>query len=505
MHIDLTIERWNPNYRNAFFELNRAWIEADYPLEEIDINVLSDPEIHILSDGGSILSAIAGEEVVGVVALRAVGAHEFELTKMAVDVPWRGRGVGKQLLRAALDEARALGAHRVILYSNTQTSGPAVALYRKMGFQEIPLEAGKYKRADIKMERTLNTIPIRKTAKSRLPETDLSKLTFGTIVSDHMLVADYKNGAWQPPEITPYENLSLPPSTMALHYGQIVWEGMKAFRLKDGGVSIFRIGRHAQRINRSLVRMAMPTMPDGYFENCVRALVALDRDWVPGSPGSALYIRPLVFATDAMYGVKISDTYRFVIFTGPVPPFYANPLKVKVEEKFIRAAHGGTGAAKCAGNYGGALYPAKLAREAGFDQIIWTDLSPELNIEESGTMNVMFVIDGKVVTPGLSDTTLDGITRDSILALAPELGYAAEQRPVSAFELVEAHKRGVLQEAFGAGTAAVTIPFELIQVKEHALKLAPVQPDFFSVRVRELLNEIRTGQRPDTHHWNTVL
>jgi branched-chain amino acid aminotransferase len=320
-----------------------------------------------------------------------------------------------------------------------------------------------------------------------------------------MLLADYKNGAWQNPLIQPYENLSLPPSTMALHYGQIVWEGMKAFRLADGRASIFRIERHAQRINRSLVRMAMPTMPDGYFEACVRALVALDSDWVPSGPGSALYIRPLVFASDAMYGVKISDTYRFVIFTGPVPPFYPNPLKVKVEEKFIRAAKGGTGAAKCAGNYGGSLYPARLAREEGFDQIIWTDRSPELNIEESGTMNVMFVLNGKLVTPGLSDTTLDGITRDSILKLAGELGYETEERRISAFELVDAHKRGALQEAFGVGTAAVTAPFELIQVQEHKLTLQPVQPDFFAVRVRELLQEIRTGQRPDTHHWNTIL
>ncbi|TNE69220.1 MAG: branched-chain amino acid aminotransferase [Bacteroidetes bacterium] len=505
MHLDITIDRWKPQYREAFWQLNREWIEADYPLEEVDINVLQNPEIHILSDGGSILSAVSNGQVAGVVALRPAGNNVLELTKMAVAVPWRGRGIGKQLLQAALEEARQLGAGRVILYSNTRTSARAVRLYRKMGFREIPLETGIYQRADIKMELTFDTIPVRKTAKSRLPETDLEKLTFGTIVSDHMLVADYKNGAWQRPEIVPYENLSLPPATMALHYGQIVWEGMKAFRLADSGVSVFRIDRHARRINRSLQRMAMPAMPEAYFRECIRSLVSLDAGWVPGASGAALYIRPLIFASDAMYGVKISDTYRFIVFTGPVPPFYPNPLKVKVEEKFIRAAPGGTGAAKCAGNYGGSLYPASLAKAAGFDQILWTDGSPELNIEESGTMNVMFVLDGKLVTPPLSDTILDGITRDSILALAPELGMPAEERTISAFELVEAHRKGLLQEAFGVGTAAVTAPFELIQVQEHTLPLPPVGPDTFAVRVRELLQEIRTGLRPDPFQWNTIV
>ena len=506
MHLDdVKIEHWKPEYQEAFFRLNREWIEVDYPLEDLDIKVLSNPEIHILSGGGSILSAIAGKQVVGVVALRSVGEKEFELTKMAVDVPWRGRGIGKLLMRAAIQEARALGAYRVILYSNTRTSGPAVQLYRKMGLTEIPLEQGIYQRADIKMELQLNSIPIQKTTKSRLQDTDFDHLVFGETVADHMLVADYRNGAWQPPLIKPYENLILPPTTMALHYGQIVWEGMKAFRQTDGHVSVFRIDRHAVRLNRSLKRMAMPPMDADYFENCIRSLVALDAAWVPSSPGSALYIRPLIFATDAKYGVKISETYRFVVFTGPVPPYYPNPLKIKVEEHFMRATKGGTGAAKCAGNYGGSLYPAQLAREEGFDQIIWTDGSPELNIEESGTMNVMFVLDGKLVTPPLSDTTLDGITRDSILRLAPGLGYKVEERRISAFELAEAHEKGTLEEAFGVGTAAVTAPFELIRFQGKDLVLPAVQPDSFAVRVRELLQEMRTGRLPDSQQWNTVL
>lgn len=501
----IRIERWTPDYREAFFNLNRAWIEADYPLEQVDIDVLSNPESHILSGGGSILSAVAEDRVVGVVALRPKGSAEFELTKMAVDVPWRGRGIGRLLMEAAIREGEALGARRIILYSNTNTSGPAVELYRKMGFQEIPLEQGVYKRANIKMEKMLQAIPITKTAHSRLAETDFDRLVFGETVSDHMLTAEYRDGGWTDPQIVPYADLVLPPSLMGLHYGQIVWEGMKAFRQANGRPAIFRVDRHALRLNRSLKRMAMPPMPAEYFDACIRTLVALDAAWVPASPGSALYIRPIIFAADARFGMKISDTYRFITFTGPVPPYYAKPLKVKVEERFVRAAPGGTGAAKCAGNYGGSLYPTQLAREAGFDQVIWTDGSPELNLEESGTMNVMFRLNGKIVTPPVSDTILDGITRDSILTLARDMGYATEERRISALELVEAHRSGTLEEAFGVGTAAVTAPIELIQVQEHALQLAPVNENSFALRAKKHLEGIRSGTEPDTHGWNTVV
>ncbi|MEQ1744328.1 MAG: branched-chain amino acid aminotransferase [Saprospiraceae bacterium] len=501
----IKIEHWAPEYREAFFNLNRAWIEVDYPLEQVDIDVLSNPESHILSGGGSILSALDGETVVGVVALRPAGDKQYELTKMAVDVPWRGRGIGRLLMEAAIREGEALGADRIILYSNSNTSGLAVELYRKMGFQEIPLEQGVYKRANIKMEKTIQPISIQKTAHSRLSETNFDHLVFGETMSDHMLLSDYRDGAWTQPQIVPFADLSLSPSVMAMHYGQIVWEGMKAFRQASGRPAIFRIDRHAIRLNRSLKRMAMPEMPTEYFDACVRALISLDADWTPASPGAALYIRPLVFASDARFGMRVSDTYRFVIFTGPVPPYYAKPLKVKVEERYIRAARGGTGAAKCAGNYGASLYPTQLAREAGFDQVIWTDGSPELYLEESGTMNVMFLLDGKIVTPPLSDSILDGITRDSILTLAADMGYATEERRISALELVEAHRAGKLQEAFGVGTAAVTAPIELVQVREHALQLAPVTDDSFAVRVKKRLEDIRSGAMADTHRWNTVV
>ncbi|MCB0573678.1 MAG: branched-chain amino acid aminotransferase [Saprospiraceae bacterium] len=504
MHIDIQISNWSPAFKDAFFRLNREWIEADYPLEPLDIAVLSDPDAHILAGGGSILAAVANEEVVGVVALRPIGECIFELTKMAVDVPWRGRGVGKMLMKAALREAKQLGAHKVILYSNTKTSGPAVQMYRKTGFREIPLERGLYERADIKMEYPIEKIPVQKTLHSRLPAPDPEQIKFGEIVSDHMLIADYRDGAWQTPQIVPFANLDIPPHTLALHYGQLVWEGMKAFRQADGHVAIFRIPKHVERINRSLHRMAMPPIPAGLFEDSVRALVEVDAAWVPSSPAS-LYIRPLVYATDAQFGVKISETYRMIIFTGPVPVYYAKPLRVKVEETYIRAAPGGTGAAKCAGNYGGALYPSQLAREEGFDQVLWTDRSPECYIEESGTMNVMFVIGDRLITPPLTDTILEGITRDSILTLAADMGVQIEVRRIGAGELLEAYQRGELLEGFGVGTAAVTAPFELIRFREHDMRLPAVQPDSFSVRVGRMLQEIRTGRREDVHGWNTIV
>ncbi|MCC6460435.1 MAG: branched-chain amino acid aminotransferase [Saprospiraceae bacterium] len=506
MHPDIRLSTWKPEFKDAFFRLNQAWIEAaGYALEPVDLAVLSDPDTHILAPGGSILAASEQGQVIGVVALRPAGERCFELTKMAVDIPWRGRGIGRQLMLAALQEARQLGARRVVLYSNTGTSGPAVQLYRKLGFREIQLEQGIYKRADIKMELLLDTLPVQKTSRSRLPDTDLNHLSFGETVSDHMLIADYIDGAWQNARIQPFGNLEMPPNMLALHYGQLVWEGMKAFRLADGRVSVFRIPKHAERLNRSLRRMAMPPVPEEFFEDCIRSLVSVDADWTPSAPGTSLYIRPLVYATDARFGVKISETYRMVVFTGPVPMYYPTPLKVKVEERFTRAAKGGVGAAKCAGNYGGALYPSQLAREAGFDQVLWTDGSSDLYLEESGTMNLMFVIDGVVVTPPLSDTILEGITRDSILLLARQLGYRTEERRISAHELVAAHARGILQEGFGAGTAAVTAPFELIGVGEQDLWLPEAGAGSFSVKVRALLQEIRTGLRPDEYGWNTVV
>ncbi|MFN7120056.1 MAG: branched-chain amino acid aminotransferase, partial [Saprospiraceae bacterium] len=291
----------------------------------------------------------------------------------------------------------------------------------------------------------------------------------------------------------------------ALHYGQSVFEGMKAFRMVDGNVSIFRMDKHYDRFQKSLERMAMADVPYELFTEGIKTLIQLDAAWVPNTEGSSLYIRPFAFASEEVFGAKPSDEYQFIIFSGPVGPYYPKPLRVKVEDHYIRAAKGGTGFAKCAGNYGGAFYPAALARQAGFDQVLWTDGSPELNIEESGTMNVFFLIGDTLVTPPLSDTILDGVTRDSYLLLGRELGYHVEERTISAFELAEAHQKGQLKEAFGAGTAAVAAPIASIHIKGTDYNLPSYHENSLCMRAKKRLTDIRTGAAEDIYGWNTII
>ena len=349
------------------------------------------------------------------------------------------------------------------------------------------------------------TIPVRKTTHSRIHEVDFDNLEFGKYVSDHMLVCDYTNGEWQTPQILPYSNLSLAPSALALHYGQTVFEGMKAFRMSDGRINIFRMERHYERFVRSLERMCMQVLPKEIFVEGLLQLIALDKAWVPSEPGSALYLRPFMIASEARFGVKISDEYRFIIFTGPVPSLYTEPIKVKVETNYIRAAKGGTGFAKCGGNYGGAYYPTRQARMEGYDQILWTDAKENKFIEESGMMNVMFVINDTLVTPPLSDTILDGITRDSLLTLAKEMGCKTEERPIAVAELEKAFQHGTITEAFGAGTAAVVAPIKTININGTDLQLPEYGPKKILFRLKHRLEKIRSGQEPDMHEWNFIL
>ncbi len=341
--------------------------------------------------------------------------------------------------------------------------------------------------------------------KSRLSLVDFNNLGFGTYVSDHMLVANYSKGKWHNAEIVPYANLTLAPSTLALHYGQTVFEGLKAFRMEDGRISIFRIEKHYQRFCRSLKRMAMPEVPFDIFNIGLQQLVKIDKDWVPSKNGDSLYIRPFVFASEERFGVKVSEEYKFIIFTGPVGAYYSKPLRVKVEDVFMRAAKGGTGSAKCGGNYGGAFFPTQQAQKNGFDQILWTDGTPQLNIEESGTMNAMFVIDQTVVTPSISETILDGITRDSLLNLAKDLGYKVSIRPLSVFEIIEAHKKNLLHEAFGVGTAAVTSPISCIHIQGKDFFLPEYDRNSFCTKAHKLLSDIRYGKAEDKYCWNTIL
>ena len=348
-------------------------------------------------------------------------------------------------------------------------------------------------------------IPVLKTTQSRIKEVDFDQLEFGKYVSDHMLVCDFAKGEWHAPQILPYANLSLSPSTLALHYGQTVFEGMKAFRMEDGRINIFRIDRHYDRFVRSLDRMCMPAIPKEIFSEGLLQLVNLDKAWVPEQAGHALYLRPFMIATEARFGVKISDEYRFIIFTGPVPSLYADPIKVKVETKYIRAARGGTGSTKCGGNYGGAYYPTLQARLQGYDQVLWTDAKENKYIEESGMMNVMFVIDNKLVTPPLSDSILDGVTRDSLLTIANDLGYDTEERPIAITELESAFKSGALTEAFGAGTAAVVAPIKTININETDYNLPGYSDENILYKLKAHLDAIRQGTGADLHGWNYIV
>jgi branched-chain amino acid aminotransferase len=348
-------------------------------------------------------------------------------------------------------------------------------------------------------------ISVQRTNKSKIKEVNFDKLGFGNYVSDHMLICNYANGQWDNPKIIPFGDLTLSPTTLALHYGQSVFEGMKAFRLEDDRINLFRVHKHYDRMIKSLSRMCMPGIPEEFFIEGITSLAKLDIDWIPRQPGSSLYIRPFMFASEAKFGVKISDEYCFIVFSGPVGPAFSQPLKVKVETEYVRAAKGGTGSAKCAGNYGGAYYPTKKAKDAGYDQVLWTDGRENKYIEESGMMNAMFVIDGKLVTPPLSDSILDGVTRDSLLGLAADLGITTETRPVSIDELEAAFRHNTISEAFGAGTAAIVAPIATINIKGIDHHLPTYTPNAMMFRLKDKLEAVRNGKDEDTHGWNFLV
>ena len=347
---------------------------------------------------------------------------------------------------------------------------------------------------------TLNTfyIPVSRAYHSRISEVDWDDLDFGKYNTDHMLICDYVDHGWQAPQIVPFGNFSLSPTTLALHYGQTIFEGLKAFRMEDGSINIFRPQKNYDRMLLSAERLCMPMVSRELFLEGLRRLVELEKDWVPGQKDSSLYLRPFIIATETKLRVKVSDSYRFAIVATPTGAYYQQPVRVKVETDFVRAAHGGTGYAKCGGNYGASFYPAQRAREQGYDQVLWTDGRENKYIEESGTMNVFFVLGDQLVTPPLSDSILDGVTRDSLIALANREGIKVAERPVSVEELEHALESKTLHEAFGAGTAAVISPISVIGIrgKDYTLPDEGLKHGI-GFRLKEALDKIRYGREAD--------
>jgi branched-chain amino acid aminotransferase len=337
--------------------------------------------------------------------------------------------------------------------------------------------------------------------RSKLLDMDLDNIPFGKYFSDHMLEADFENGEWKNLEIKPYQPLLLSPSLAALHYGQAIFEGIKAYKDVNGEAFIFRPHDNFQRFNISAHRMEMPAVPEDLFMEGMKQLVSLDRSWIPQKDDHSLYIRPFMFSSDEMIGVRPSDKYKFLIILSPTGPYYNAPMRIYVEENFVRASPGGVGYAKAAGNYGAAMHATAHAKKKGYDQVLWTDAFEHKYVQEIGTMNVIFIIGDKAVTPDRhSGTILAGVTRNSALTLLEEAGYAIEERPVSMDELMDAYKAGQLKEVFGTGTAATISYIKELRYKDFVMhfdcenwKTAPM--------IKTWLNDIRSGKREDKYGW----
>lgn len=345
-------------------------------------------------------------------------------------------------------------------------------------------------------------IAITKTQNSRLATIDWNHLPFGRIFTDHMLSMDYANGAWQQAHIMPFGPLSLNPGNATLHYGQSIFEGMKAVRAKDGRITLFRPEMNAKRFNESCLRMCMPQIDETLFIDLIKQHVAHEQQWIPNTDNASLYIRPFIFATDDFLGVRPSESYKFMILTCPVGAYYAEPVSVKIEEHYTRAAEGGVGRAKTAGNYAASLYPTKLANDEGFHQLIWTDSKEHKYLEESGTMNLVLVIDGVIVSPSEdSDTILRSVVKRSVVELAKHWGMPVEERRISVEEVVQAIREGRLTDAFGAGTAATIAPIAKIGYRGEVFDLPPVAERVVSNKIKAYLDGIKTGDCADELNW----
>ena len=345
-----------------------------------------------------------------------------------------------------------------------------------------------------------STISIHKTPQSRIAEVDFNNLTFGTVFTDHMFECDYKDGKWHNPTIKPYGPLSLYPAAKVFHYGQAVFEGMKAYKDDAGDLFLFRPKENLERINKSSVRMAIPEFPEELFFDAMKQLLLLDKDWVKKGLGNSLYIRPFVIATQNGVSASPSTEYKFLIILSPAQAYYTGEVKVVIAEHYSRAANGGVGFAKAAGNYGAQFYPTNLAKEKGFNQVIWTDANEHKYLEEAGTMNMFFRINDTLYTAPVSDRILDGVTRKSVIDLAKRDGIDVQVYRITVDEVVEASKNGTLKEIFGAGPAAIISPVVEFSHRDVTHKL-PVLEDSYASRFKQELMEIQYNVSEDPFGW----
>lgn len=342
---------------------------------------------------------------------------------------------------------------------------------------------------------------VTKIDKSKLSEINLENVPFGKYFTDHMLEVDCINGEWQTPQIKPYQDLQLSPATAALHYGQAIFEGIKAYATADGSVQIFRPYDNFKRFNISAQRMQMPEVPEEIFMDGMKKLIALDKAWAPKMADHSLYIRPFMFSSDPLIGVRPSDNYKFMILLSPTGPYYSEPMRIYVEEQYVRAVPGGVGYAKAAGNYGGAMYATAQAKLKGYDQVLWTDAFEHKYVQECGTMNVFFIIGNKAITPNLDEgTILAGVTRNSTMAMLNDMGFDVEERALSVDDIIDAYKAGILYEVFGTGTAATISYIKELRYKDFEMHF-DTEKWQTAPEVKRRLNAIRYGQVADEKGW----
>ncbi|MCR8666137.1 branched-chain amino acid aminotransferase [Aestuariibaculum sp. M13] len=354
------------------------------------------------------------------------------------------------------------------------------------------------------MNSIINDIEIIKSETTKINDVDFNNLSFGSVFSDHMLECNYKDGKWQAPKVVPYQSISLDPSAKIFHYGQSVFEGMKAYKDANEDVYLFRPLDNFKRLNISAKRLAMPELPENYFMDGLKALLEVDKDWIPKQDGSSLYIRPFIFASGNGFHASPANEYKFLICTAPSGSYFSGKVKVLIEQTYSRSANGGVGFAKAGGNYAGQFYPTQLAVEKGYQQVIWTDDTSHEYIEEAGAMNIFVRINDTLITAPTSDRILDGITRKSIVELAKAEGIDVEVRKLSVHEVVEAAKNGSLKEMFGAGTAAVISPISGFGYKDEDFEL-PELEDTFASFLKKRITDIQTNKVEDPYGWRYKL